>query len=81
LIHSDGASVQWHWSVQVGGSGWTSALTKLCLDLPNRAIQVLDQEIKKCFQTPGLHFRDDLKGGLASIKLVNNLHARHICLL
>jgi hypothetical protein len=81
LVHTDGASVQGHWSVQITGLGRAGALTKLRLDLPDRAIQILDQEIKKCGQPPGLHFGDDLECGFASIKLVNNLHVRHVHLL
>jgi hypothetical protein len=81
LVHSDGAAVQGDWSVQVIGLGRAGALTQMCLDLPDRVIQVLDQEIKKGCQTAGLHFGDDLECGFASIKLINNLHAGHRYLL
>jgi hypothetical protein len=69
--------VQGDWSIRVVGLVRAGALTQLCLDLPDGVIQVLDQEIKQGCQTAGLHFGDDLEGGFASIKLINNLHAGH----
>jgi len=81
LVHGDGASVQGHWGVQVAGVGLAGALPQLRLDLPDGAIQVLDQEIEERFQTAGLHFGDDLECRLAPVKLINNLHVRHMPLL
>jgi hypothetical protein len=81
LVHGDGASVQGHWGVQVVGSGLAGALLQLRLDLPDRVIEVIDQEIEERCQTTGLHFGDDLECRLAPVKLINNLHARHMPLL
>jgi hypothetical protein len=81
LVHGDGASVQAHWGLQVVGSGLAGALLQLHLDLSDGGIEVIDQEIKECCQTVGLHFGDDLECRLAPIKLINNLHARHMPLL
>jgi hypothetical protein len=73
--------MQGHWSVQVPGARLAGALLQLRLDLPDRVVEVIDQEIEERCQTAGLHFGDDLEGRLASIKLINNLHARHMPLL
>jgi hypothetical protein len=81
LVHGDGASVQGHWGVQVAGSGLAGALLQVRLDLPNRVIEVIDQEIEERCHTAGLHFGDDLECCLAPVKLINNLHARHMPLL
>jgi hypothetical protein len=61
--------------------GLAGALLQLHLDLPDGAIEVLDQEIEECCHTAGLHFGDDLECSLASVKFINNLHVRHRPLL
>jgi hypothetical protein len=81
LVQGDGASVQVNRGVQVAGSGLAGALLQLRLDLPDRVIEVIDQEIEERCQTVGLHFGDDLECRLAPVKLINNLHARHMPLL
>jgi|SRR6266852_72484 len=81
LAHGDGASVQGDWGVHIVEPALAGALPQLRLDLPDRAIQVIDQEIEECCQTAGLHLGDDLECCLASVKFVNNFHAGHISLL
>jgi hypothetical protein len=81
LVHGDGASVQGHWGVQVVGSGLAGALLQLRLDLPDRVIEVVDQEIEECCQTAGLHLGDDLECRLTPIKFVNQFPRGHIPLL
>src|SRR6266568_6371575 len=81
LVHGDGAATQGNWGVQIVVPGLAGALLQLHLDLPDGAVQVLDQEIEECFQTAGLHFGNDLERGLALIKFINNLHVRHRPLL
>jgi hypothetical protein len=61
--------------------GLAGTLLQLRLDLPDRVIQVLDQELEERGQTAGLHFGDDLECRLAPVKLINNLHAGHMPLL
>jgi hypothetical protein len=81
LVHSDGASTQGDWGVQIMVPGLAGALLQLHLDLPDCAIEVVDQEIEECCHTAGLHFGDDLECSLTSIKFINNLHVRHKPLL
>jgi hypothetical protein len=81
LVHGDGASAQGNWGVQVAGAGLAGAPLQLCLDLPDCLIEVVDQEIKKCCQTTGLHLGDDLECHLAPVKFINNFHAGHMSLL
>jgi hypothetical protein len=61
--------------------GLAGAPLQLHLDLPDGAIEVLDQEIEECCHAAGLHFGDDLERGLAPVKFINNFHARHRPLL
>ena len=51
------------------------------LDLPNRVIQALEQEIEQCCQAIGLHLGDDLEGRLTPIKFVNQFPRGHSPLL
>jgi hypothetical protein len=81
LVHGDGAAAQGDWGVQIVVPGLAGALLQLHLDLPDCAVQVVDQEIEEGCHTAGLHFGDDLECRLAPVKLINNLHARHMPLL
>jgi len=81
LVHGDGASAQGNWRVQVAGTGLAGAPLQLRLDLPDRLIEVVDQEIKECGQTTGLHLGDDLECHLTPVKFINNFHAGHMSLL
>ena len=66
---------------QVVMPGLAGTLLELRLDLSNRGIQALEQEIEERCQTAGLHLGDDLECGLAAIEFINNLHAGHMPLL
>jgi hypothetical protein len=81
LVHGDGAPAQGDWGVQVTRPGLASTLLQLCLDLPDRIIQAVEQEIEERCQTAGLHLGDNLERCLAPVKFSNDLRARSIPLL
>jgi hypothetical protein len=81
LVHGDGAAVQGNWRVQVAGAGLAGTVLQPRLDLPDRVIEVVDQEIEERCQTAGLHLGDDLECRLAPVKFINNFHAGHMSLL
>jgi len=59
----------------------TGALLYVHLNLPNRVIQALEQEIEQGCQAVVLHLGDDLECRLAPIKFVNQFPRGHIPLL
>jgi hypothetical protein len=81
LVHGDGAAAQGDWGVQIVVPGLAGALLQLHLDLPDCAVQVVDQEIEEGGYTVGLHLGDDLECDLAPVKFINNFHAGHMSFL
>jgi hypothetical protein len=73
--------------MQGDGGGWVvgldlaGALLQLRLHLPDRVIQVINQEIEECCQTVGLHLSDDLECCFAPVEFSNNFHIGHMPLL
>src|SRR5438445_13663340 len=80
-VHGDGAPAQGDWGGKVVMPALAGTLLQLRLDLPDRVIQALEQEVEERCQAAGLHLGDDLECRLASIKFINNLHAGHMPLL
>jgi hypothetical protein len=58
-----------------------SALLYVRLDLPDRVIQALEQEIEQGCQAIALHLGDDLESRLTPIEFVNQFSRGHIPLL
>ena len=81
MAHGEGAAAQGDWGGQIVVRGLAGTMLELCLRLPDRVIETIEQEIEERCQTVSLHLGDDLESGLTSIKFINNLHAGHIPLL
>jgi len=61
--------------------GLACALAQLGVDLSDRVIQPLQQELQHGGETVGLHLSNALKGNLASIEVLNHWHRGHTSFL
>jgi hypothetical protein len=71
FVHGEGTPAQRDRGIRVARQVLAGALLYVCLDVPDRVIQALDQKIEQCCQAIGLHFSNDLECRLTPIKFVN----------
>jgi hypothetical protein len=79
FVHGEGAPAQGDWGIiWVAGQVLAGALLEVRLDLPDRVIQALEQELEQDRHAVGLHLSDDLECRLTPIQFVDQFPRGHI---